>query len=118
MEKNKKVICVVAAVLGILILAMAISPAAEQEPDTLTVSAAASLTEAFTDMESRFEAENPGIDVNMNFAGSGNLRMQIEGGAPIDVFASADQNHMDILAGEELIENSSRKDFAQNSRRN
>jgi molybdate transport system substrate-binding protein len=115
MEKNKKVICVVAAVLGILILAMAISPAAEQEPDTLTVSAAASLTEAFTDMESRFEAENPGIDVNMNFAGSGNLRMQIEGGAPIDVFASADQNHMDILAGEELIENSSRKDFAQNS---
>ncbi|WP_369799031.1 MULTISPECIES: molybdate ABC transporter substrate-binding protein [unclassified Methanosarcina] len=94
---------------------MAISPAAEQGPDTLTVSAAASLTEAFTDMESRFEAENTGIDVKMNFAGSGNLRMQIEGGAPIDVFASADQNHMDILSGEELIENSSRKDFAQNS---
>ncbi|KKG12041.1 molybdate ABC transporter substrate-binding protein [Methanosarcina sp. 2.H.A.1B.4] len=114
MEKNKIVIYA-AAVLGILILAMAISPAAEQGPDTLTVSAAASLTEAFTDMESRFEAENPGIDVKMNFAGSGNLRMQIEGGAPIDVFASADQNHMDILSGEELIENSSRKDFAQNS---
>lgn len=114
MEKNKKVICVAAAVLGILILAMAISPAAEQEPDTLIVSAAASLTEAFTDMESHFEAENPGIDVKMNFAGSGNLRMQIEGGAPIDVFASADQNHMDILSGEELIENNSRKDFAQN----
>ena len=87
----------------------------DQEPETILVSAAASLTEAFTDMESQFEAENPGVDVNFNFAGSGNLRTQIEGGAPVDVFASADQKNMDILAGEELIDNSTRKDFAQNS---
>jgi molybdate transport system substrate-binding protein len=53
--------------------------------------------------------------VNFNFAGSGNLRTQIEGGAPVDVFASADEKNMDILAGEELIDNSTRKDFAQNS---
>jgi molybdate transport system substrate-binding protein len=53
--------------------------------------------------------------VNFNFAGSGSLRTQIEGGAPVDVFASADQKNMDILAGEQLIDNSSRKDFAQNS---
>lgn len=91
------------------------TPVSEQEPETITASAAASLTEAFTDMESQFEAENPGVDVNFNFAGSGNLRTQIEGGAPVDVFASADQKNMDILAGEKLIENSSRKDFAQNS---
>ncbi|AKB52425.1 Molybdenum ABC transporter, periplasmic molybdenum-binding protein ModA [Methanosarcina barkeri str. Wiesmoor] len=87
----------------------------EQNPDAITVSAAASLTEAFTDIESQFETENPDVDVNFNFAGSGNLRQQIEGGAPVDVFASANQNHMDILAGEKLIENSTRKDFAQNS---
>ena len=91
------------------------TPVSEQESETILVSAAASLTEAFTDMESQFETENPGVDVNFNFAGSGSLRTQIEGGAPVDVFASADQKNMDILAGEELIENSSRKDFAQNS---
>jgi len=91
------------------------TPVSEQESETILVSAAASLTEAFTDMEPRFEAENPGVDVNFNFAGSGSLRTQIEGGAPVDVFASADQNQMNILAGEGLIENSSRKNFAQNS---
>lgn len=87
---------------------------AEQESEIM-VSAAASLTEAFTDMESQFEDENPGIDVNFNFAGSGNLRTQIEGGAPVDVFASADEKNMDILAGKQLIDNSTRKDFAENS---
>ena len=86
-----------------------------QNPDAITVSAAASLTEAFTDMESQFETENPGTDVNLNFAGSGNLRKQIEGGAPVDVFASADQKNMDMLANETLIDNSTRKDFAENS---
>lgn len=91
------------------------APVSEQESETITVSAAASLTEAFTDMESRFETENPGVDVNFNFAGSGNLRTQIEEGAPVDVFASADEKNMNILAGEQLIDNSTRKDFAQNS---
>ena len=55
------------------------TPVSEQASETILVSAAASLTEAFTDMESRFEAENPGADVNFNFAGSGSLRTQIEG---------------------------------------
>jgi molybdate transport system substrate-binding protein len=91
------------------------TPVSEQQSETIMVSAAASLTEAFTDMESQFEAENPGVDVNFNFAGSGSLRTQIEGGAPVDVFASADEKNMDTLAGEKLIENSTRKDFAQNS---
>lgn len=91
------------------------TPVSEQESETIIVSAAASLTEAFTDMEAQFEVENPGVDVNFNFAGSGNLRTQIEGGAPVDVFASADEKNMDILAGEKLIDNSTRKDFAQNS---
>ncbi|WP_394325959.1 molybdate ABC transporter substrate-binding protein [Methanosarcina horonobensis] len=86
----------------------------EQESEIM-VSAAASLTEAFTDMESQFETENPNIDVNFNFGSSGNLRTQIEGGAPVDVFASADQKNMDTLAGKELIDNSTRKDFARNS---
>lgn len=87
----------------------------QQDSDTITVSAAASLTEAFTDMESKFENENPDIDVNLNFGSSGNLCKQIEGGAPADVFASADQKNMDTLANENLVENSSRENFARNS---
>jgi len=85
------------------------------ESEAITVSAAASLTEAFTDIASQFEAENSGTDVNLNFGGSGSLRTQIEGGAPVDVFASADQRQMDILANEALIDNSSRENFTQNS---
>ena len=84
-------------------------------PEVITVSAAASLTEAFTDIASQFEKENLGTDVNLNFGGSGNLRMQIEGGAPVDVFASADEGQMNTLGNETLIDNSSRKDFAHNS---
>jgi len=105
MGMNKKLIYAV-AFLGILLLALAavgMLPDSEQEPDVITVSAAASLTEAFTDIASHFEEENPGTDVSLNFAGSGNLRMQIEGGAPIDVFASADESQMDILSNEILI---------------
>lgn len=83
--------------------------------EVITVSAAASLTNAFTDIASQFEKENPGTKVNLNFGGSGSLRMQIEGGAPVDVFASADESQMDILGNESLIVNSSRKDFVHNS---
>jgi molybdate transport system substrate-binding protein len=91
------------------------TPASEQKPETITVSAAASLTEAFTDIASQYEAENPGTNVSLNFGGSGTLRMQIEGGAPVDVFASADESQMNTLGNEALIDNSSRKDFAQNT---
>jgi molybdate transport system substrate-binding protein len=83
--------------------------------ETIMVSAAASLTGPFTDIASHFERQNSGTNVSLNFGGSGNLRKQIEGGAPVDVFASADETQIDILANESLIDNSSREDFAQNS---
>ena len=84
-------------------------------PESITVSGAASLTEAFTNIASKFEKENPGTNVNLNFGSSGNLRMQVEGGAPVDVFASADENQMNMLSNKSLVVNSSRKDFAHNS---
>ncbi|MGH7630089.1 MAG: molybdate ABC transporter substrate-binding protein [Gemmatimonadales bacterium] len=58
---------------------------------TVTVFAAASLTESFTAMEKRFEADNPGVDVRINFAGSSALAQQIANGADADVFAAADE---------------------------
>lgn len=58
--------------------------------EELLVSAAASLTDAFAEIESAFEADNPDVDVALNLAGSSALREQILQGAPVDVFASAD----------------------------
>jgi molybdate transport system substrate-binding protein len=56
---------------------------------SVTVFAAASLTESFTQIGKDFEAANPGSKVTFNFAGSSALATQINQGAPADVFASA-----------------------------
>ena len=62
--------------------------------ETLTVFAAASLTEAFRTIGKDFEAAHPGTKVEFNFAGSSTLVQQITEGAPADVFASADDENM------------------------
>ena len=67
---------------------------------SLTVFAASSLAEAFNEMASAFEAANPGVSVDLNFAGSSTLSTQILQGAPADVFASADEEQMERVAGE------------------
>src|ERR1700690_2023359 len=61
---------------------------------TLTVFAAASLTQAFGDIGKAFEAANPGVTVTFNFAGSQNLVTQIQQGAPADIFASPSGTNM------------------------
>ncbi|WP_245649531.1 molybdate ABC transporter substrate-binding protein [Nocardia shimofusensis] len=61
---------------------------------TVTVFAAASLTEVFTELGQRFEAANPGVDVVFGFAGSSALAQQITQGAPADVFTSAAEKNM------------------------
>jgi molybdate transport system substrate-binding protein len=62
----------------------------------LTVFAAASLTEPFTDMGTRLEATYPGLKILYNFGGSQTLRTQLEQGAQADVFVSADAVQMDL----------------------
>jgi molybdate transport system substrate-binding protein len=120
-RKFKMTIAVLLAVTFVMSLTVGIVGAATNTtesgnaPESITVSAAASLTDAFKDIASQFETENPGKNVSLNFGSSGALRMQIKGGAPVDVFASADENQMNMLANESLIENNSRKDFANNS---
>jgi molybdate transport system substrate-binding protein len=75
------------------------SPSVEGE---LLVSAAASLTDAFGEVEAAFEEENPDVDVVLNLGSTSALREQILEGAPADVFGSANTSNMDQLveAGE------------------
>ena len=69
----------------------------DAEPIRLNVYAASSLTEAFTAVEVAFEAAHDGIDAALTFAGSQVLRLQIEQGAPADLFASANPEHARAL---------------------
>jgi len=71
--------------------------------NSITVFAAASLTEAFTVLGKVFEERNPAAHVMFNFAGTQQLALAIEQGAPADVFASADQRWMQHLQQRGLI---------------
>jgi len=69
----------------------------QQHNQQLVVFAAASLREAFGPMATAFLQQNPGVDVRLHFAGTQELRTQLEHGAAADVFASADERHMAAL---------------------
>ena len=81
----------------------------------ITVSAAASLTNAFSEIKTAFEQKNPDIKVFLNFAASNPLVKQMQEGAPVDVFASADQETMDKASASQCIDPKSRKDFVRNT---
>ena len=70
---------------------------ADKREDRVVVFAAASLRDAFTALAPTFKKAHPGVEVTYNFAGTQELRTQLEHGAAVDVFASADQKHMGEL---------------------
>ncbi|MFZ6027432.1 MAG: molybdate ABC transporter substrate-binding protein [Chloroflexota bacterium] len=84
------------------------------EPVDLNVFAAASLTEAFTEIGRAFEAERPEVKVIFNFAGSQQLVQQMAEGAPADVFASANQKQMDAAIQTGRIDGDAAQVFARN----
>ena len=71
-------------------------------PQTLTVLAAASLTETFTALGKQFETDHPGVTVTFNFSGSSDLAQQIVNGAPADVFAAASDATMKTVTDADL----------------
>ncbi len=75
----------------------------KSEKGELIVFAAASLREAFSKLAEEFKREHPGVEVTFNLAGTQELRVQIEQGAAVDVFASADRRHMEALKAEDLV---------------
>ncbi len=93
-----------------LMMALPLAAAAQQ----LTVSAAASLTDAFKEIGHKFEATKSGVTVRCNFAASGVLIQQIAQGAPVDVFASADQETMTRAVDQKLVDPDTRRNFAAN----
>lgn len=95
----------------VLALALPWGAAAQQ----ITVSAAASLTDAMKELGPQFEASKPGAIVRFNFAASGALLQQISQGAPVDVFVSADQDTMNRGAEQKLIDADTRKNFVTNT---
>lgn len=80
----------------------------------LTVSAAASLTEALREIATRFEDSRPGVRVRLNFAASGPLLQQIVQGAPADVFVSADEETVTRGLQARVLDADSRRIFAAN----
>jgi molybdate transport system substrate-binding protein len=81
-----------------------LAPSLVEPPSTLTVYAAASLTEAFRELGQTFEQQHPGLSVRFSFAGSQQLALQLDQGAPADVFASADQRWMSYLGEKGLLQ--------------
>lgn len=92
---------VVACVLVVLALLAAIFDGSDDR-DTVLVMTAASLADAFGEIETAFETNNPDVDIQLNLGGSASLREQILEGAPADVFASANVRTMQAVidAGE------------------
>jgi molybdate transport system substrate-binding protein len=80
----------------------------------VTVYAAASLTEAFTEIATAFEEEYPEAHVVFNFGGTPILRTQLEQGARADVFASANVEQMELARASGVVE-ASASTFARNS---
>jgi molybdate transport system substrate-binding protein len=106
-----------AAFFLVLVLALtACAPAANMpaEPRTLTVFAAASLTDAFTEIGQAFEDANPNVTVTFNFGASNALAEQINQGAPADVFASANAKQMEAAVASGRIDAASTQVFARN----
>lgn len=96
-------------------LALAAGVSLSAQAADLTVSAAASLTNAFKELAPMFEAAHPGTRVQYNFAASGPLLQQIVKGAPVDVFASADQETMDQAQAQGVVKAEQRRNIVSNA---
>lgn len=102
------------SILGLTVTLLFTACAAPAKPRTLTVFAAASLTEAFTVIGQAFEAAQPGVTVAFNFGASNQLAQQIAQGAPADVFASANPAQMLIAIEAGRVVSGTQQTFVRN----
>jgi len=88
-------------------------PQGPPAPAPITVSAAVSLTDALTAIAEQYGREGRGT-VRFNFGASNVLARQIVGGAPVDVFISADEAQMDVAGAAQMLVDGSRVDLLRN----
>lgn len=100
----------IVAITGVVLAGLWGSVAAGE----IVVSAASSLTSAFKELGREYEVQHPGINVLISFAASDVLQRQIVNGAPVDIFASADQVAMDKAVQGGAVDETDRRDFARN----
>ena len=90
------------------------SDATAMKTTTLTVFAAASLTNAFSEIGTNFSSIHPDVRVVYNFAGSNQLAAQIGEGAPVDIFASANGTQMNVAIEAGRIISGTQRTFVRN----
>ncbi|QAY69105.1 molybdate ABC transporter substrate-binding protein [Xylanimonas protaetiae] len=113
MSRRVAVVVATTALVALSTAGCAHADAEADSPATLTVFAAASLKDVFTQLGASFEADHPGVTVAFSFAGSSDLVAQLQQGAPADVFASADTANMDKVVADSLV--AAPVDFATNT---
>lgn len=119
MKKMKKILSI--SLIAVLALGASLGFAGcgeaeeSKEEVTITIAAAASLENGFTEeLIPAFEEENPNIKVTGTYDASGKLQKQIEEGAEIDVFFSAANKQMDELIEKDMIDEDSRTPVVEN----
>lgn len=103
-----------ALLLALIASCTAQIPTTTTSHTTLTILAAASLTESFGEIGQQFEKEHPGVSVQFSYAGSQQLVQQLAAGAPADVFAAASPKTMQDAVNAGRIQSSAPQTFATN----
>ena len=93
-----------AIVRGAALACALVASCADREPYDVTVLAAASLSEAFTEIAAAYETAHPRAEVALELAASSTLAAQVRAGAPFDVLATADERTMEQARRVELVE--------------
>ena len=100
-------------ILLVSLIILIIGCGKEKEKE-ITISAAASLKEVIYELSSEFQKENKNIKININLGGSGALKNQIIGGAPVDIVFFASKSDLDDLNKKGLIEENNHQDILKN----
>jgi molybdate transport system substrate-binding protein len=115
MSRSRPILCLL---LVAMIISACVSLPTDQPakpgPATLSVFAAASLSNAFNELGKEFEAQHPGAKVEFNYAGSQQLSQQLAQGASADVFASANSKQMDAAVTAGRVAEGGAQPFAHN----
>lgn len=106
--------CSLIGLAFIIFLSITACTKKESQSVELTISAAASLNDALTEIKDNFEEEHKEITLHFNIGGSGALKQQILQGAPADLFLSAAQDHLNELIQKGMIEKNKQVDLLSN----